>query len=107
MKDKPIFTVKGKGGRYIVTNTVIGAGTLKGSNYTTYRCLSTGREFVRSTEDFLERMEQVTDEVIPEDSFQDYDTDPAALSTKYIVIILVFLGLFALIARLPDEAFTF
>lgn len=54
-----IYTVKGKGGRYLITNILKGAGKLKHLIVITYRCLESNKEYVRDYDDFLERMELV------------------------------------------------
>lgn len=107
MTDPLVYTVKGKGGRYVLINTVTGAGELKGTSYTVYRCLKTNKQFVRTVADFMDRMELVPVELIDDDLLNQHEKDPAVLSTKYILIILILLGLFAFVAQLPDHYLTF
>lgn len=53
------YTCKGKGGTYELVGEASGAGQMRGQNITVYRCTDSGRLFVRTNDDFAERMERV------------------------------------------------
>lgn len=53
--DSEVYECEGKGGSYELVE-VTSAGALKGQQFVLYRCLETGRLFLRTEEDFKARM---------------------------------------------------
>ena len=56
---KEFYTCVGKGGRYEILGLATGAGLTRGEDRLVYRDASTGRLFLRTEQDFSQRMERI------------------------------------------------